>query len=443
MVSDIHFDPFADPGKVKALAAAGVTEWDAILSAPATATQAKDFAAVQSVCKAKAVDTDYALLKSALAAIHTDAAAARFTTVSGDLIAHKFNCRWAAVMPGGTQAEYDAFVEKTIAYVGMKLQQTLPRATLYLALGNNDSNCEDYKLDTDTAFLAALGGTVARGMGAAWTHDAVKEFAVGGYYSVRMAAPMQHTRLIVVNDIFDAPKHTTCGGNEDATAWAAQLQWFQGELAAAKAAHERVWVMGHMPPGVNPYATLEAGPAALCAQGGKGPAMFLADERLGDAIAGSGAQLAIFAHTHMDELRQFGDEVPMKLVGSISPVDGNNPSFTVARVNTATAVVEDYTVYAATDAKGSAWPAEYSFSGAYGPGGFMAAKLRGLTAAFAAGDSAESRAYMRNFGSGEPDEELTPVWPGYVCALTNEHAKEYQGCACAAMRAAMDALRGQ
>jgi hypothetical protein len=36
-------------------------------------------------------------------------------------------------------------------------------------------------------------------------------------------------------------------------------------------------------------------------------------------------------------------------------VDGNNPSFTVARVDKATAVLKDFAVVVASDFAGSAW----------------------------------------------------------------------------------------
>jgi len=39
MISDVHFDPFHDPAKVKALVAAPVSEWKSILAAPASANQ--------------------------------------------------------------------------------------------------------------------------------------------------------------------------------------------------------------------------------------------------------------------------------------------------------------------------------------------------------------------------------------------------------------------
>ncbi|MDR3734766.1 MAG: hypothetical protein P4L10_04420 [Acidobacteriaceae bacterium] len=445
MISDIHFDPFHDPAKVKALAAAPESGWEAILAAPASSSQQADLDKLQIACKAKGEDTDYALLNSALQAIREHAAAVRFVTVSGDLMAHKFACRWAQTMPGATAANYDSFVEKTLQYQAEKLQQALPHATLYLALGNNDSNCDDYTLDTGTPFLAAVAKIVGRGVGSTWTAAAAKDFATGGYYSVTMAAPMQQTRLIVVNDIFLSPGYLHCSGKPDAAPGAAQMQWLQQQLDAARKLHQRVWVMGHIPPGVNPYSTLSHGPDAVCS--GAKPKMFMSSEVLGDTVAASASEipLAIFAHTHMDELRLLGPAQPaagvqsqavaLKLVPSISPVNGNRPSFLVAKIEPATATLADYTVYTAADAQGSAWTPEYTFSTTYGHGGFTPATLRQVIAGFTAdakADAQPSQDYMRFYTSGTLTRELTPFWPSYVCALANTHAADYTACVCGA-----------
>jgi len=437
MISDIHFDPFYDPAKAAKLAAVPASAWEAILASADSPTQAADYAALQATCKERASDTTYPLLASALQGIKQNAANARFITVSGDLLAHEFGCRIATVLPSVTPAEYEEFVEKTLQYIAGKLEQTLPHATLYLSLGNNDSNCGDYKLDTGTPFLAAVAKIVGHGVGAAWSADAAKSFGTGGYYSVTMAAPMQRTRLIVVNDIFLGGTYKTCSGTADTTAGDAQMKWLATQLDAARAQHQRVWVMGHIPPGVNPYATLKRGPAAFCAAG-KPPAMFMATEILGDTLVKNAdvIRLAIFAHTHMDELRLLGtgdDGVALKMVPSISPVNGNEPSFTVAQVDPASATLDDYTVFNASDDAGTMWLKEYTWSTAYGHKGFTPETLRAITDAFHADATAEtpqSKAYIHFYPSSAPTAELTPLWLAYVCALTHEHAADYTSCVC-------------
>jgi sphingomyelin phosphodiesterase acid-like 3 len=127
--------------------------------------------------------------------------------------------------------------------------------------------------------------------------------------------------------------------------------------------------------------------------------------------------------------------VAVKLVPSITPYNGNYPAFTVAQVDQATAVMVDYTVFAAPDAGGSSWAKEYTFSAAYGHTGFTPATLRPLMAGFHADADAQapaSQAYLRNYMPGVPPVRPSGVvWHAGVCALTNEHADAFTDCACA------------
>ena len=72
--------------------------------------------------------------------------------------------------------------------------------------------------------------------------------------------------------------------------------------------------------------------------------------------------------------------VAVKMVPSISPVDGNNPSFTVARIDAATATMKDYRVVAASNKTGvdTTWTEEYDFAKTYKEPAFSAATLEDL-----------------------------------------------------------------
>jgi sphingomyelin phosphodiesterase acid-like 3 len=220
------------------------------------------------------------------------------------------------------------------------------------------------------------------------------------------------------------------------------MRWLAAQLDDAKRLHQQVWVMGHIPPGVNPYGTTKKSPLKICAPAGTpdaGPSMFMPSEILGDTLTEHAdvIRLAIFAHSHADELRLFGsgeNSVALKFVPSITPFNGNRPAFTVAQVDPATAVMEDYTVFAAADAAGSTWGKEYSFSEAYGHGGFTPATLRALTDGFLADPAQktpESQAYLRYYQAGKPLAGLPPLfWHAGACALNHSHAADYAACAC-------------
>jgi sphingomyelin phosphodiesterase acid-like 3 len=449
-VNDIHFEPFADPAKAARLKAAPVSGWNAILAEPASADQAAKFAELQQACKARGADTSYALYQSSLAAMKRDAAGAKFVVLSGDLVAHEFSCKYEATFHETMPGEYRAFVEKTINYVMRELRAALPGVPVYAALGNNDSDCGDYQLDPDGAFLAEVGKTLTADLPAKERTEAQRVFGEAGYYSASLPVPMEHTRILVLDDLFMSRQYATCGGKPSAAPAAAQVSWLTKQLDTARRSKEKVWVMSHIPPGVNPYATAMK-VLDLCS-GGK-PQMFLSSEALPDAMSNYGdvITLAIFAHTHMDEMRLLKPTeagappggVAVKVVGSISPVDGNNPSFTVAEIDAATAQLKDYQVFVASNQTGpdaspnwnsaTQWSEEYDFAKAYNEPAFTAATVADLVAGFKAdptGQSDASKSYIKNYGEGSAARAIGAFWQPYTCALRNDGADAFRECVC-------------
>jgi sphingomyelin phosphodiesterase acid-like 3 len=440
LVSDIHFEPFWDPAKVERLAGAPVARWDAILREPEAGDREERFGELQRTCKTRGVDTSYALYRSSLNAIKEDAGGAKFAILSGDLISHGFDCKFRTVMPKAPAGEYRLFVEKTIHYVMHELHAALPGVPVYAALGNNDTDCGDYLLDANSRFLKATGRMLTADVPVSERAEAEQTFSEGGNYEVKLPAPLEHTRLVVMDDLFMSQRYETCAEQENPASAASQIVWLEQRLDAARRRHEKVWVMAHIPPGVNAYATAEKG-IDLC--GGGKPQMFLKSEALPDAMApyGDVIELAIFAHTHMDEMRLLTPKaqgappegVAVKLVPSISPIDGNNPSFVVAEVDVATAELKDYRVIAASDktGAGATWAEEYDFDKAYNEPGFTAATVAKLIAGFKADPTAQTGAsqnYIRDYGSGM--RELGLFWKPYTCTLTDEDADTFRKCVC-------------
>jgi sphingomyelin phosphodiesterase acid-like 3 len=445
-VSDIHFEPFLDPGKAQKLAAAPVAEWNAILAAPASADAAAQWAKVQQACYVRGADTSFVLYQSSLHAIHAQASGVKFVIVGGDLVAHAFDCKFNAVFPKAAPGDYRSFVEKTIAFVLAELRAALPGVPVYAALGNNDSDCGDYQLDANGAFLKESGPVFAADLRGAEKARALETFAAGGNYSVRLPVPIENARLLVLDDLFMSEKYQTCGGKADGTPAAAQIDWLKQQLDEARQKKETVWVMAHIPPGVDSYSTARKW-QALCA-GGK-PKMFLKSEALPEALASYGdvVRLAIFAHTHMDEVRLLTpaktdavqEPVAVKMVASISPIDGNIPSFTLATVDSATASLADYRVIAASNQTGvdAVWSEEYDFAKTYGEPAFTAATVGSLIAGFKAdpaAQSASSQSYLRYYMTGVDMRMLSLIWQPYACSLTNTAIDAYRECVCSNAR---------
>jgi sphingomyelin phosphodiesterase acid-like 3 len=374
--------------------------------------------------------------------MRSHAAGIRFVAISGDLISHEFQCKYNAIIPNSTPEAYPAFVEKTLDYVIEELDKSFPGVPVFVALGNNDSDCGDYRLDAHSEFLAITGNEVTRNFPAPELPVAEETFAAGGYYSVTLPAPIENTRLLVVNDIFMSSNYATCAGKPDPTAADAQLTWLRKQLTEARVNKQKVWVMGHIPPGIDLYSTASR-MVDVC--GGRSPVMFLASEKLAGVLAeyGDVVELAIFAHTHMDELRLLkpetaaGKGVAVKMVPSISPIHGNHPSITLAQIDPSTAALVDYKVFAASNATGvnAKWTEEYDFARSFHKEEFTSSSVSQIIAGFAADPSAKTQAsgsYIDSFSVGYPLPLLRLAWPQYICTLSNYTAESFRSCACPA-----------
>jgi len=448
-LSDIHLDPFHDPAKFSALLTAPAAGWAAILYGPTSPTQAADFAHLQETCNAKGIDTTPALLQSSLRAAHQQQPHPLFVTISGDLMVHQFDCRFHTLNPSATPAEYSAFASKTVAFIALQLRQTFSHTPIYFALGNNDSGCNDYGEDPDSDFLhAAAANFSADALSPANRSAILHEFPHLGNYVVTLPAPIRNTRLIVVHDIFGSRKYAKCSGAPGTDAATEQVAWLRAQLTAARAAHQNVWVMAHIPPGIDAYSTF-VNHRDVCA--GKAPVMFLGSEDLANTLADFPdiIRLALFGHTHMDEFRVFvtpSGTIPVKLVPSITPVNGNNPAFTLAQINPLSATLKDYTVYSADNQTGidTKWAEEYRFSTTYHLPDLSGASLDKLTASFVddkSGSTDASRSYQQFFFVGDTGAAKTIkaamsaaamqiVWPAYACAITHADAAGFRTCAC-------------
>jgi len=446
MLSDIHFDPFHDPGKVPQLISAPATQWLAILSAPDTPTQAADFAALQKTCKMRGIDTPFPLLTSSLHAAAIAQPHPDFVTVSGDLLAHKFDCRFQQLAPKATEADYSAFAAKTVEFVALELHAAFPQSPVYFALGNNDSGCGDYKEDPNSSFLQADAQSFAADVDKPNTRTVLSEFPHEGDYNAVLPAPFHNTRLLVLQDIFESKRFTACSNAKDPRAESEQIAWLRTQLSTARAHHEHVWIMAHIPPGIDAYSTI-SGNRDVC--GGKAPEMFLDSSAFADTITDfpDVIRLVLLGHTHNDEMRIYSSplgKVPGKLVPSITPVNGNNPAFTVAQVNSATATLADYEVISASNQTGidTRWSEEYRYSTTYNLPDFSAAsaaKLLGNFSADKSGTSNASRAYERFYFVGDPAAGISSnlkaaamqlIWPAYACSITQVTEADYRRCAC-------------
>jgi len=439
LLSDIHLDPFLDPGKVPQLASAPASRWHAILDASASADQEARMAILEKTCHTRGRDTSQELFVSTLRQLRTEAAHSRFAVISGDLLAHSFDCKFKATMPGATEAAYRAFTVKTMDYILLQVRAALPGVPVYPVLGNNDSGCGDYQLDPHSAFLAEAAPAFVADLAPNQRSTAKDAFAAFGNYSVALPAPFQHMRIVGIDNLFEARKYAGCNGQPNPAAAQQQLAWLTAQLKAARAHGDKLWIVGHLPPGIDPYSTVFH-LRNVCA--GQPPDPFLSSSALPNTLAPYAEQipLAIFAHTHMDEMRLIPGtgkqaSIAIKLTPSISPINGNLPSYIRARVDPASGTMVDYTVVASSDTKGSAWTQAYTFSEAYRQPAYTAATVSHLIAGFEADKSANSPAsqtYIHHYYLKGGALLMSLFWPQYSCSLDHMEAEGYRRCVCQA-----------
>jgi len=443
-LSDIHLDPFADPAKFPQLVAAPASAWGTILGSNDSPTRAIDYSNLAKSCRELGTDTDDRLWQSALAALRANSRAARFATVNGDLLAHSFDCKYRKLAPKPTAEEYLAFTVKTVEYVVSGLRSAIPGVPIYFALGNNDTACADYQLGaSQDPFLAAVAPILAGTLPASARESARVGLATAGHYSALLPAPFVRTRVISLDDIYFSYRYANCAGQPDPAPAASQLDWLNMQLAAARQHHERVWFVGHIPPGVNVYASART---LIRACSAKSVQPFLSSDSLAGALAANGdiVRLALFGHTHSDEIRVLSPDdlapgkaepsVPAKIIPPITPINGL-PSFLVAKVHSATATLADYTVIQSSNASGigATWSPSYTFSERYHKPALDSASVSSLIHDFQADPgltTPASQAYISSYATQVPAALLQLAWRPYTCAMSHTTSKSFAACAC-------------
>ncbi len=421
ILSDIHFNPFADPRLVARLVAEPASRWRDTFEASA-----------DRAFSGYGADTNDALLESALEAMRGAVADPTIVIVDGDFLAHGFRAKFDRTFAAHDDAAYAAFTDKTISFLARELELAFPRARILPAIGNNDSACGDYASTPGSPFMSHVGAEFAIATGAGDPNAFVASFAKGGYYVAPLPAGSAHA--VVLNDVFWSAKYRNRCGVAGSDPGATELAWLQQTLATL---HGPVWLIAHMPPGVDVYATLHA-PAQQ-------PVTFLSEpynQALSAMLGGQTPPIAfgIFGHTHMSSFAVGGASkpaTPMLLVPSLSPIFGNNPSFTVLDVDAQTAAVENEQVYAlqnlpvlVRDGRERArWNRVYAFDSVYGNGPLNARHLAAAQAAIFSSERVRRRfADVYNGGAAAramPDD----TWRAYWCAGIALDPVSYSACA--------------
>lgn len=413
-VSDVHYNPFADPALVTKLEAADVSEWEAILATSGTA-----FSTYGS-------DLNEPLFRSALAEMQKQIPSPAFVLISGDFLAHGFQKSYQQYAADKSQTAYTAFVTKTIAYVAGAFRKTYPDIPIYPTLGNNDSDCGDYAVVPDGKFLADFRDVWAP---IVRSRSFDRRFPTGGYYHADVAS-LENVRVISLNtNFFSTNYKNPCGTPGGPDPGVRELMWLDDELRLAKDLGKRVWLLFHIPPGIDVFDTVQYGGACPSVT----TETFWKDEYQQEylritkkhrhTIAGSFA-----GHTHQDEFRLSNGDF-IHITPSVTPIFGNNPAFEVVEV-ARNGEIAGYKAWHLPNAT-APWQYEYSFDEAYGKTNYDAKSLMELGTAIGS-DPATRETYFTHSSSGSPKTTTAALasWKAYWCGLTVIEATGFGGCYC-------------
>jgi sphingomyelin phosphodiesterase acid-like 3 len=322
-ISDMHFTPFNDRS-ASSFFKQSHTKWHFTDTAFAAFGQ----------------DANYRLIDNMMSEMAQEHPNPNYIIVTGDFLGHPFAGPFDKQCGGCSDGERKAFIAQTFGFISDSFfRKYFPSTTFIPALGNNDAytgnysinpDCSKMNIPCDSDFLsmiannwAALLYPVKDGEG---KKKIIKEFSKAGYYTYIPPGEPDH-KIIVLNTVLFSANYTcnSCDadamGNKINTAANEELKWLDDELASCRSKHQSVWIVYHIPPGVDYQEKLQWKPAY-------NNRFIQLLEKYSETITANFA-----GHSHMDEFRVFseGDKAFsfVHVTPSFSTDHKNNPAFQV------------------------------------------------------------------------------------------------------------------
>jgi len=444
IVSDIHFNPLAVSTLGADLAKADPTRWEAILER-SSLTRFSQYGQ----------DTNWWLLRSAFDQMQVALPHPAFIMVPGDLLVHNFPGVYATVTHDNDREHYRAFVLETLDFLALEFHKRFGDTKILVTPGNNDEECGDNSFEANGRFLhdtADLARSTAQADGA-FSND----WKALGSYSMRHPT-IRGVRIVSLNTVAFSNRYQPASFSQGcarvaSNAGADVLTWLESTLATAQQDNEKVWLMFHVPPGIDGSATTHQYESLLGA-----PAMTNEDvcsravvpmwdpdwtpqfaalmETYGDTVIASFA-----GHTHADDFRLGGASPSKKafvlLNPAISPIDKRNPAFRVVTFEGDGTLSDQSTYYLTNLERASSktpgrWKREYQFSQEW-----KVREIDGVTLGAIYGRiGAERKARDKWLDLYNVSSSAVHVPPrdgqGLDCAIGSLDPKTYTACFCTA-----------
>lgn len=442
VLSDIHFNVYhgLDRAQFAELEGLAVDDWSSF------------FEALKQPFVAQGQDSNYALMVSALAAASDRLPETPFVLYPGDFLGHEWLANYNRLASQPLEENPEAFRDftaKALQLMANEFEKAFPNSVVLPTPGNDDSFCGDYWIQPNGGFLSVFAGI--------WEpllRDAVepagfrKSFKALGCFAADLPGMPGH-RLLSLNSVlwsdsycdsyFDPVKNNvdccSCSDVGDAPG-KMQFEWLEEQLASAAAEDRKVWLLMHIPPGLDSYKEKEAD--------GKSAAANLWTEaftaryldvlhRYRDTIRQS-----FTGHTHTDDYRvdQVGSEPILfhKIVPAVSPVYGNNPAVQFYEADPGTGVLTNWQTHylslkrADGGVPTQSWAAEYDARENYGVEVFNAETVSGLFESMRQDPASARSAAYRLFYQVSAREIPPADLPVYTCAILNATFAAYHNC---------------
>ena len=442
VVSDIHFNPMADGTLVADLVTADPTQWEAILER-SKLTRFSQYGE----------DTNWWLLRSALDQMRATLPHPAFIMVPGDLLAHEFPKTYATVTHDNDREHYRTFVLKTVDFLALEFRKRFGDTKTLVAPGNNDEECGDNSIEANGRFLHDTAD-LARGAAQA-DSEFNNEWKALGSYNVPHPA-IRGVRIISLNTAVFSNKYHPASFSQGCTPVASNagndlLAWLESNLVTAKQANEKVWLMFHVPPGIDGSTTAQkhellaretTSPADSVCSKAVVPMWVPAWTSQFDSLLENyqDTVIASFAgHTHTDDFRligALGSKKEFVLINpAISPVNKQNPAFRVVTFESDGSLADQSTYYltnlqdASSKTQGR-WKKEYTFSQEWKARQINVASLETIYSQIGAGQKSRDRwLKLYNVSSSAAQVPAGSV-RGLYCAIGSLDPEAYTTCYC-------------
>jgi len=291
-------------------------------------------------------DPPLSLLRSAARAAANSTLGVEFVVFTGDFVRHgtdQFSDPWENVT--GTIHEVAEIIQTEVS---AKILGYAGETQSFGTFGNNDSP-QNYFLNVTTdlpqnPWVSDVGGALLSA--GVMSNDTVSSYSYGGFFEEVMGG----LTIVTINTIIYSVSHSPVVDPLPEDPFR-QFAWLRSRLEAAAEQNRTVWIVGHIPPGIETYGYSELWSPAYVRK-------YL--DIVQDPVLGPTVAAQIFGHVHKEEFRLLPNAPagagPILLTAAISPIYENNPPFRFFEYDPATQRPVTYTEFFAELPQGSEAP---------------------------------------------------------------------------------------